>query len=138
MMILDFPLNSYDKIRFSDTDKQGHVNNARFSTFLETGRVELIYLPKPLYSEGTTFVIAHLNLDFISEVTWPGTIEIGTEVTQIGNSSISINQALFQNDHLVAKAQTVIVQMNEATRKSQPLSQETKEFLKQYIRKTSL
>lgn len=37
-----FPFRSSDKLRYGDTDRQGHVNNAVFSTFLETGRVELL------------------------------------------------------------------------------------------------
>ncbi|HDG9121136.1 TPA: acyl-CoA thioesterase, partial [Pseudomonas aeruginosa] len=42
----DFPIHSSDKIRYADTDRQGHVNNAVFATFLETGRVEIIYDPE--------------------------------------------------------------------------------------------
>ena len=34
-----------DNIRYRDTDRQGHVNNAVLSTFPETGRVELLYDP---------------------------------------------------------------------------------------------
>ena len=39
----DFVALSREKLRYSDTDRQGHVNNAVFSTFLETGRVELLF-----------------------------------------------------------------------------------------------
>jgi hypothetical protein len=31
----DFSLQAFDKLRYADTDRQGHVNNANFSTFLE-------------------------------------------------------------------------------------------------------
>jgi acyl-CoA thioester hydrolase len=34
----DFAVYSVDKLRYGDTDRQGHVNNAVFATFLETGR----------------------------------------------------------------------------------------------------
>ena len=37
-----FPCRTYDKLRYADTDRQGHVNNAVFSTMLETGRVEFL------------------------------------------------------------------------------------------------
>ena len=58
----DFPLKTYDKIRYADTDRQGHVNNAVFSTFLETGRVEFLYHPElPIHSEEASFVIASLR-----------------------------------------------------------------------------
>ena len=40
-----FALHAYDKLRYADTDRQGHVNNSVFSTALETGRVELLTLP---------------------------------------------------------------------------------------------
>ena len=65
--LADFPLKTFDKVRYADTDRQGHVNNAIFATFLETGRVEVLYNPKyPILSEGSSFVIAALKLDFLS------------------------------------------------------------------------
>lgn len=85
----DFPLISYDKIRYADTDRQGHVNNAVFSTFLETGRVEILYNPEyPVKNRESNFVIASLKLDFLNEIAWPGQIDIGTGVLKIGNSSV--------------------------------------------------
>lgn len=130
----DFPFQAYDKLRYGDTDRQGHVNNAVFSTFLETGRVEFLYNPdNPLTSEGASFVIANLNLQLIGEIRWPGTVEIGTRVLKVGNSSTTLQQAMFQNDQCVATAETVIVQMNDTTRRSQPLSDHCKSFLSQYL-----
>ncbi|UCF22768.1 MAG: acyl-CoA thioesterase, partial [Ralstonia sp.] len=60
----DFPMQTADKLRYGDTDRQGHVNNAVFATFLESGRVELIYnADDPLAAPGAQFVIAQLVLD---------------------------------------------------------------------------
>lgn len=118
-----FALQTYDKLRYADTDRQGHVNNAVFATLLETGRAELFYAPgEPLFDAGCAFVIASLHLDFLGEIRWPGRVEIGTRVARIGSSSVTLEQALFQDGRCVATAQTVIVQMNEATRRSQPLN----------------
>lgn len=125
--LTDFPLQTFDKIRYSDTDRQGHVNNAVFSTYLETGRVELLYAAGlGLLSDTNSFVIAALNLNFLKEILWPGRVEIGTGVVKTGNSSINIYQQLFQNGHCVASAETVIVQIDNASGKSQPLSEETR------------
>ena len=33
------PLRTFDKLRYADTDRQGHINNAVFATFLDTGRL---------------------------------------------------------------------------------------------------
>ena len=122
--IADYPLQTHEKLRYGDTDRQGHVNNAVFSTMLETGRVELLLPPDaPLHDPGCAFVIASLHLDFHREVNWPGQVDIGTRVAKIGRSSVTLEQALFQGGRCVATATTVIVQMNEASRRSQALSE---------------
>ncbi len=130
MRLTDYPLQTQDKVRYSDTDRQGHVNNAVFSCFLETGRVELLYDPtRLLAAEGCSFVIASLSMNLLSELKWPGTVEIGTAVVKIGNSSISMVQGLYQNNTLVATAETVIVQSSSETKRSYPLSTEAREIL---------
>ncbi|GAB2182722.1 acyl-CoA thioesterase [Roseibium sp. LAB1] len=125
-----FPLRAADKLRYGDTDRQGHVNNAVFATFLETGRVELLY-NDALADDGAAFVIARLELDFLAEVNWPGDVEIGTAVLDVGRSSFKLFQKVFQDGRAVAQAVTVIVQMNESTRKSQPLSEHARKRLQE-------
>ncbi|HCI03251.1 MAG: thioesterase [Oceanospirillaceae bacterium] len=130
----DFPLRTYDKIRYVDTDRQGHVNNAMFSTYMETGRVEFMSDPAMgVLDDNASFVIANSNLNLLGEINWPGTVEIGTRVVRIGNSSVTLTQGLFQNGNLVATADTVIVQMNEATRKSHPLTDFAKQSFSTFM-----
>lgn len=132
----DFPLKSYDKIRYADTDRQGHVNNAVFSTFFETGRAELLYsYAKTLVPEGTSYVIAALNMNYLKEIHWPGRVDIGTGILKMGNSSIKIFQQLFQDEALVADAETVIVQMDDETGKSKPLTDEARKILSAFLLK---
>jgi acyl-CoA thioester hydrolase len=119
----DYSSWTYEKLRYADTDRQGHVNNAVFATMLETGRVELLYNPDdPLHGDGCAFVIASLQLDFLGEITWPGKVDIGSRVATVGRSSVTIEQGLFQNGLCAATARTVVVQVNEITRRSHPLS----------------
>lgn len=125
----DFPIKSYDKVRYADTDRQGHVNNAVFSTFLETGRVDLLLLnnPNPL-PDGVSFVIAGIQLNYIKEIHFPGLVELGTGILKLGNSSIKLYQHLFQNGKLVADAETVIVQVG-SNGKSLSLDDKTRAYL---------
>jgi acyl-CoA thioester hydrolase len=121
--LAQFPAHSYDKLRYSDTDRQGHVNNSVFSTALETGRVELLHAPDAgIVEAGRSFVIARLEVDFRGELTWPGQVAIGTKVESVGRSSITLTQGLFQNDRCVALATTVIVQVDDLTHRATPLS----------------
>lgn len=130
LTLSDFPLKTFDKIRYADTDRQGHVNNATFSIFLETGRVEVLYNPAfPILAENASFVIASLKLEFLKEIIWPGQVDIGTGILKVGNSSIKIFQKLFQNESCVASAETVIVQVGNGTGRSAPLSEQAKETL---------
>jgi acyl-CoA thioester hydrolase len=132
LAITDFPLRAQDKLRYGDTDRQGHVNNAVFSTFLETGRVELIYGHAAQLAEpGTAFVLARLELDFRAELLWPGEVEIGTRIASIGRSSVRLEQAIFQGERCVASGISVIVQMDEATRKARPFSEAVRQQLAQ-------
>ncbi|MGE4481698.1 acyl-CoA thioesterase [Acidocella sp.] len=128
--LADFPFRSFDKLRYGDTDRQGHVNNAVFGTFLETGRCELLEngFGASWRQTGTSIVIARLELDFIAEILWPGQVEIGTAVSKIGNSSIRLVQVVFQEDRLVAKAQSVLVHLGPDKRPA-PLPDAAREQL---------
>ena len=126
----DFPFQTFDKLRYADTDRQGHVNNAVFSTFLETGRAELLLDPEnPFTADQASFVIASLTLHFVAEINWPGKVDIGTGIARVGNSSMQLFQGVFQDGRCVATAETVIVQMDDRTRKSSPLSDKARAFL---------
>ena len=132
----EFPSISTDKLRYGDTDRQGHVNNAVFMTFLETGRVEVLHRPNsPIYDDNAEFVLVNVNLNLQGEIRWPGEVQIGTAVSKIGNSSITFHQQMFQNGVCVASADSVVVQMNTTTRKSQPLSETARTSLSDFLLK---
>ena len=121
----DFPHRTVDSIRFGDLDRQNHVNNAVFSTFLESGRVIILYGEEyGLTVPGTSFVLARITIDFLGEVHWPGEVEIGTAVSRVGNSSIGLSQALFVDGVCVATAENTLVLLDKATRKPRPSAPE--------------
>lgn len=133
-VLSDYPLQAYEKLRYADTDRQGHVNNAVFSTMFETGRTEFLLAPdRPLNEKGCGFVIARLQVDYWGEITWPGRVDIGTRIMSVGRSSMTLEQGLFQHGNCVAKAQTVIVQMDESTRKSHPLAEGVVQYLQSLV-----
>jgi acyl-CoA thioester hydrolase len=76
--------------------------------------------------EGCTFVIARLEIDFRREMLWPGKVDVGTAVLSLGSSSMRLVQGLFVGDDCVATAATVVVQTDERTRRSTPLTAATR------------
>lgn len=131
----DFAYVTQDKVRYADTDRQGHVNNSVFSTFFETGRVELLYDPKsPLADPGCSFVVAGIQMDLLSPLFWPGIVDIGLSVIRIGTSSIHFSQALFQNGKIAARAETVVVQVDDHSSRSRFLSERILRKLHEFSR----
>ena len=127
---------SFDKLRYNDTDRQGHVNNAVFATFCETGRVMFLYDEKlNLAGTGAIFVAVRLELDFRSELFYPGRIDIGTRVLGIGRSSFRLGQGIFNGNICAATAETVLVLMDEATRKAKALTPQLRAWLEQRLAK---
>jgi acyl-CoA thioester hydrolase len=128
--LADFPFRAREKLRYGDTDRQGHVNNAVFATFLETGRVEmLINGGVDLMGPNGAFVLARLLLDYRREVNWPGEVEIGTRVASVGRSSLRLEQAVFQNGACVAAGESTVVLTDETTRRSKPFSDPARAWL---------
>jgi acyl-CoA thioester hydrolase len=125
---------AYDKLRYNDTDRQGHVNNAVFATFCETGRVAFLYDKSlALAASGCNFVVARLAIDFRAELYFPGMIDIGTRVLKIGRSSFVVGQGIFKGELCAATAETVAVQTNDETRRSQPLTREMIAWLEEQL-----
>src|SRR5262249_27683464 len=118
----DFPIRVPDIVRFADMDRQGHVNNSVYSTYLETGRVGVIYdADQGLQVTGATTVLARVEIDFLKELRWPGTVDIGTAVADIGRSSYTFAQAVFIDGACAAKARSTMVLIDAGTRRARPL-----------------
>ncbi len=117
-----YPLWARDTARYGDTDSNGHLNNAVFSTFLETGRITFLLDPHaPLAPPSHGFAIVRLVLDFRAEMHWGGEVEIGTAVISIGRTSFRLAQAIFQDDACAATAESVMVLMDLTARKAAPI-----------------
>ncbi|MFG1345852.1 thioesterase family protein [Xanthobacter autotrophicus DSM 431] len=130
----DFPVKAMDTIRYGDTDKIGHVNNAVFSTFLETGRTRLLWNEAGhVAPESASFVLARLVIDYRAEMFWPGEAHIGTGVLSVGRSSITLVQAIFQGERCTATAETVLVLFDTETRRPMPLSDEGRALLDRLV-----
>lgn len=106
-------------LRFGDTDQQGHINNAVYATFFESGRVEVLYNAKHgLPPRDTAFVLAQININFIAEIRFPGEVIIATRVSAIGNASMKFEQSIFVDDVVHATAQSTVVMVDMKTRRS--------------------
>jgi acyl-CoA thioester hydrolase len=117
-----FPHRIIETLRFADTDRNGHITSSVFAICCQSGRLDLLSDPaREVTPPSSQFVLARLVLDYRREMHWPGAVEIGTRVERIGRSSITLAQALFQNDRCVATAQSVAVLMDATSRCACPI-----------------
>jgi acyl-CoA thioester hydrolase len=121
----DFPHRTGDIVRYADLDPQGHVNNAVFATYFETGRVAMFRLPDlGIGAPGKTFVLVRQEIDFLQELRWPSTVEIGTAIAAFGRSSFTVTQVVFRADVCAAIGRATMVFIDLASRRPQPLPEE--------------
>lgn len=121
----NFPHQAPDIIRLGDLDHQGHVNNAVFATYFETGRVGFMHdVFGGLRFGDKNFVVARLEINYLRELHWPGQVEAMTGVERIGSSSVTYAQAVFHAGVCAASGRTTMVFIDRASRRSTPLLDE--------------
>jgi acyl-CoA thioester hydrolase len=123
--LADFPHRVTDIIRYADLDPQGHVNNAVFATYFETGRVALFRDPDlGIGVSNATYVLVRQEIDFLHELRWPGHVEIGTALAEFGRSSFTVAQTIFHGDVCAAAGRATLVMLDTETRRARPLAQD--------------
>ena len=132
-LLADYPHRVTDIIRYADLDPQGHVNNAVFATYFETGRVALFREPDlGIGVSNATFVLVRQEIDFLSELRWPGGVEIGTGLAELGRSSFTVAQVIFNGEVCAAAGRATLVMLDTTTRRARPLAPETIARLEQW------
>lgn len=107
-------------IRFCDTDALGHVNNVSIASFIEAARCELFYdiMQKGGVGGKIDFVLARVAIDFKKEFFYPGTVEVGSRFTRLGNRSITTGYGVFIGETCHATAESINVFFDLETRAS--------------------
>lgn len=94
------------QLRFGDTDKLGHINNAAFASFAEVGRLALL---KSLGLETASLILARLAIDFRQQVRLSDACAVTTRVESVKNSSVVLSQTLTANGVVAAEFEAVVV-----------------------------
>jgi acyl-CoA thioester hydrolase len=135
-VLADYPHRVTEIVRYGDLDPQGHVNQAVFATYFESGRVAMFRSPDlGIGVPGITFVLVRMEIDYIKELHWPGGIEIGTAIEKFGRSSFTAAQAVFRDGVCAAAGRATRVCIDLASRRSRPLPEELVAKLGQWTKR---
>ena len=116
-----FKIWNNDKLRSTDLDHQGHVNNTIFPVFFTSGRHDFLQvLLRPHVAADDLYALVKITIEYIKEMRYPGEVDVGTLVRSVGGSSVALGQALFSKGQCVAVAESVVVLLDPVTRRAKP------------------
>jgi acyl-CoA thioester hydrolase len=124
-----------ENIRNTDTDQFQHVNNAAIASYCEAGRMALFSEPGLQQAiAGLHVVVVKLTIWFERELFYPGTVQVGTCVTAIGNTSFQVSQGLYGFQKRFATSEATCVMMDRAEHKPVRVPDEVQALFAQHAR----
>jgi acyl-CoA thioester hydrolase len=114
------------QVRWGDMDIMGHLNNAVYFTFCESGRMgyfQAVHMPDHFAGGRFGPALAAANLNFRRQVRWPAEVDVLTRVVRLGRSSFEMEYTLqlAAGAERVADGRGVIVWVDYRTGRPQPL-----------------
>jgi len=128
------------QVRFRDIDAFGHVNNAVFFSYVELARIRyLLDVLQP--DEGfdrLPLILARVELDYRSPITFGEDVVVDTRVDRVGGTSFAMRHHMTAgpDSRLAGDVQTVLVTYDYATARPIPVPDGWRRRLAEHERTT--
>jgi acyl-CoA thioester hydrolase len=125
------------KVRFSETDMFGHMNNTVPFTYFEEARIEFFkskgFMQEWVKPENDTIpVVADLQCDYLAQVYFAEELKLYVKAQRVGASSVDLHyMGKKQNGAICFVGRGTMVQMSKKTGKGSPWTEEMKRLLLQ-------
>lgn len=116
--LASYPASLTLETRFADMDVNGHLNNVAFARLFEETRVRFNRAGPMAPKAGerkSSFVVAHVAIDYLAEGNYPAPVTIGYAIARIGTSSFTVAMAAFQDGQCIALCDSVLVHRDPAS-----------------------
>ncbi len=124
-------------VRYGDLDPQGHVNNARYLTYLEQARIGYIQAlglwdGHSFFSIG--FILATAEITYKAPILLGQKVRVGVRVSRLGNKSMTMVYAIQDGEtgDELASAETVLVAYDYRTSATIPLPDHWREAIRRF------
>jgi len=124
----DYPVSIEIPVRFRDLDGIGHVNNAVFSTYLESARIRYWERLFPGFCGDeltkVTMILARAEIDFRGQIAYGETVRVLARCPRIGTKSFDLEYRIesAHGERLYAEARTVQVAYDYGEQRTAPVS----------------
>lgn len=129
-----FSFSTQVRVRFSETDMYGHVNNTVIFTYFEYARIEYLKALGLMFTnkngQDNLLVVADLQCDYMQQVFFDEVLTIYVKTESVGNSSMDLHYLVKnERDEVCFTGRGTLVQLNQQTGKGAPLLEEQKKLL---------
>ncbi len=119
------------RVRFSDVDVYGHVNNVKYFEYYQEARLAYLTSMGRSEEEGRfAVVVARVNVDYKRPILFrsdPYVVE--SWISRVGNSSFDLKAEIKDGDTVLSRAEAVLVTFDLKTQAARPLSGSERERL---------
>jgi acyl-CoA thioester hydrolase len=116
-------------VRFSDLDGMNHVNNAVYATYMESARLAYLESLGTGRNPQKSLILARLEIDFRSPISFGEEVEIGVRTSRIGTKSFDLDHEVRADGRLAAEGKSVLVAFDYTTNSSRELPADWRELL---------
>lgn len=133
----DFHFHHPIEVRYGDLDPQGHVNNARYLTYLEQARIA--YIRQLGLWESDSFldvgiILADAQITFQKPILFHDRIQVGVKISRLGNKSLTMQYQIagIENGESFASASTVLVTYDYRQQATIPIPENWRTTIQKY------
>ncbi|SEB81066.1 thioesterase family protein [Paenibacillus sp. GP183] len=125
------------KVRYSETDMLGHLNNVSYFIYFEQGRVdyfEHLGLSDYLFNEEAITVVADLECQYLAQVYLKEPLKLYIRTASLGRTSLDLEYALVEetNGQLKAVGRGAIVRVDTKSGKSSRLPEAARDIIRSF------
>jgi acyl-CoA thioester hydrolase len=126
------------KVRYAETDAQGHVFFGNYYTYFDEGLVEYLrklgYTYQDLLDEGMDILYVESHCRHYAPAHFDDLLNVHTRLGQIGKSSLTFEFSIYKqpSDQLVATGHIVAVNVDQATRRPVPVPEALRRAVAQF------
>jgi acyl-CoA thioester hydrolase len=118
-------------VQWGDQDAFGHVNNTVYFRWCESARVAWLQkLGLEEWMRPTTLgpILARIECNYRRQLHFPDTVRIGTRITRLGRTSLTMEHAIasLKQNVIVAESTSVIVVFNYQTQRPTTIPDEVR------------
>lgn len=122
------------KVRVSETDALGHINNKSYFDYMEEGRIDFLKKINMPEDKNHVFILAKTCCEYLRQGYFGQILQVKTTVGKVGTKSLTLISEIFnkETNELIAKGESIVVYFDMNEQQSLHLPFAYKEKLKKY------